>query len=118
MKKPPLHQSFKYTFQGFFWLLRNERNFQIHIAGLLINLALVTILPLQPLEIIVVIGVSFLVLITEALNTCIEKICDYIQPNFDSRIGIIKDIAGAAVLLSAIFAVVVGLLVYWKYIFN
>jgi len=38
----------------------------------------------------------FFVLVTEALNTCVEKICDYIQPEFDLRIGIIKDLAGGA----------------------
>lgn len=117
MKKPPLHKSFYFTFKGLFWLIKNERNFQIHIIGLIINLILIKIFPLQSWEILCILMVSFGVLITEALNTCIEKICDYIQPNFDIKIGIIKDIAGGAVLLATISAVITGIFIYWKYVF-
>ncbi|MBV7339203.1 diacylglycerol kinase [Chloroflexi bacterium TSY] len=35
-------------------------------------------------------------LVTEMVNTAIEAICDYIQPDYDPRIGLIKDIAAAA----------------------
>lgn len=117
MKKPPLYKSFYFTFKGLFWLIKNERNFQIHCLGLIINLILILILKLQIWEIIAILTVSFCVLITEALNTCIEKTCDYIQPNFDKKIGIIKDIAGGAVLLATVIAVIVGVLIYWKYFF-
>ncbi|WP_313027796.1 diacylglycerol kinase family protein [Soonwooa sp.] len=117
MKKPPLHKSFCYTFKGLFWLLKNERNFQIHCLGLLVNLILIFYFKLQTWEIIAVLSVTFGVMIAEALNTCIEQICDFIEPNFDKRIGVIKDIAGAAVLIASILAVVVGILVYGKYLF-
>ncbi|WP_238555087.1 diacylglycerol kinase family protein [Chryseobacterium sp. P1-3] len=53
----------------------------------------------------------------EIFNTAIERICDIIQPDFDKRIGFIKDIAAGAVVLMAIVSVIVGILVYWKYIF-
>ncbi|WP_374330948.1 diacylglycerol kinase family protein [Soonwooa sp.] len=117
MKKPPLHKSFYYTFKGLFWLLKNERNFQIHCLGLLFNLILIFYFKLQTWEIIAVLSITFGVMIAEALNTCIEQICDFIEPNFDKRIGVIKDIAGAAVLIASILAVVVGILVYGKYLF-
>jgi len=117
MKKPPLHKSFYFTFKGLFWLIKNERNFQIHIFGLIINIFLMIYFKLEVWEIITILCVSFSVLITEAVNTCIEKICDYIQPNFDNKIGIIKDIAGGAVLLATMLAVITGVLIYWKYLF-
>jgi diacylglycerol kinase (ATP) len=59
---------------------------------------------------------SAAVLSAEIFNTAIEKICDIIQPDFDERIGFIKDIAAGAVVLIAI-ASVIGVLVYWKYFF-
>lgn len=62
--------------------------------------------------------VSFGVLSAEIFNTAIEKICDIIQPEFDKRIGFIKDISAAAVILMAVLSVIVGIMVYWKYIFN
>lgn len=118
MKKPALYKSFQFTFQGLFYLLRNERNFKIHVAALLINLALIFLLNISMIDSTIIIGACFLVLITEAVNTSIEKICDYIQPNFDPKIGVIKDIAGAAVLLSAIAAVIIGIIIYWQPVFN
>ena len=59
---------------------------------------------------------SFAVLSAEIFNTAVEKICDIVQPDFDKRIGFIKDIAAGAVVLTVIAAVIVGILVYWKYV--
>ena len=116
MKKPPFHKSVQFTIRGILWILRNERNFQIHILGLIINLFLIVYLGLSNFESALIILVSFFVLVTEALNTCVEKICDYIQPEFDLKIGLIKDLAGGAVLLATISAICIGALVYWPYL--
>ena len=116
MKKPPFHKSVQFTFRGIIWILRNERNFQFHILALIINLFLIVFFGLSNTETALILFCCFFVLVTETLNTCVEKICDYIQPEFDSRIGIIKDLAGGAVMLATISAVSVGALVYWPYL--
>lgn len=53
-----------------------------------------------------------LVLAVEGLNTAVEKICDFIHPEYHERIGFIKDIAGGAVLFAAMASIAVGLLIY------
>lgn len=53
-----------------------------------------------------------LVLSVEALNTAVEKIADFIHPEFHNKIGFIKDIAAGAVMFAAMAAVAVGLLIY------
>jgi diacylglycerol kinase (ATP) len=53
-----------------------------------------------------------LVMSIEGLNTAIEKIADFIHPNYHERIGFIKDISAGAVLFSAITAIVIGLIIY------
>ena len=53
-----------------------------------------------------------LVLGIESLNTAVEKIADFIHPEFHDRIGFIKDIAAGAVLFAATAAIAVGLLIY------
>lgn len=53
-----------------------------------------------------------LVLAIEGMNTAVEKICDFIHPEYHERIGFIKDIAGGAVLFSAVASIAVGLLIY------
>ena len=59
-----------------------------------------------------------LVLAIEGLNTAVEKIADFIHPEFHDRIGFIKDIAAGAVLFAAFSAMAVGALIYVPKIFN
>jgi diacylglycerol kinase (ATP) len=59
-----------------------------------------------------------LVLGIEGLNTAVEKIADFIHPEFHNRIGFIKDIAAGAVLFAAFSAIAVGALIYVPKIFN
>jgi len=53
-----------------------------------------------------------LVLSIEGLNTAVEKVADFIHPNFNDRIGFIKDIAAGAVFFAAITAIAIGLIIY------
>lgn len=53
-----------------------------------------------------------LVLSVEGLNTAIEKIADFIHPEFHSKIGFIKDISAGAVLFAAFTAIAIGLIIY------
>ncbi|MBP6127439.1 diacylglycerol kinase family protein [Flavobacterium sp.] len=59
-----------------------------------------------------------LVLGIEGLNTAVEKIADFIHPEFHDRIGFIKDIAAGAVLFAASSALTVGALIYVPKLFN
>jgi diacylglycerol kinase (ATP) len=53
-----------------------------------------------------------LVLSIEGLNTAVEKMADFIHPEFHSRIGFIKDIAAGAVFFAALTAFTIGCLIY------
>jgi diacylglycerol kinase (ATP) len=99
-------------------MLKFERNFQIEVVALLMNIFLIFYLKISNLDTILILIVCFLVLSAEAFNTAIEKICDIIQPEFDKRIGFIKDVSAGAVILTAILSMMVGIFVYWKYIFE
>lgn len=116
MRKPPVHKSLQNAFRGVFLMMKHERNFQLEFAAFLINLFLIFYLNLSSIDTILILMVSFGVLATEILNTAIEKICDFIHPDFDKRIGFIKDISAGAVVLMAILSVIVGVMVYWKYV--
>lgn len=118
MQKPPIHKSFLNAFRGVFMMIKTERNFQVELLAFLINLFFIFYFELSYTDAALVLITSFAVLSAEIFNTAIEKICDIIQPNFDKRIGFIKDIAAGAVMLTAIAAVIVGILVYGKYVFS
>ncbi|MSP84703.1 MAG: diacylglycerol kinase family protein [Flavobacteriaceae bacterium] len=53
-----------------------------------------------------------LVLSIEGLNTAVEKVADFIHPEFHHRIGFIKDIAAGAVFFAAMTAISIGLMIY------
>lgn len=53
-----------------------------------------------------------LVLGIEGINTAVEKVADFIHPEFHEKIGFIKDIAAGAVFFAAMTAIAVGCLIY------
>jgi diacylglycerol kinase (ATP) len=53
-----------------------------------------------------------LVLSVEGLNTAVEKVADFIHPNYHEKIGFIKDIAAGAVFFAAMTAIAIGLIIY------
>lgn len=53
----------------------------------------------------------------EGLNTAIEKVADFVQPEFDEKIGFIKDVSAGAVMLISIAATIIGLIIYLPKIF-
>lgn len=57
-----------------------------------------------------------LVLSIEGLNTAVEKIADFIHPDYHERIGFIKDIAAGAVLFAAVTALIIGAIIYIPYL--
>jgi diacylglycerol kinase len=48
----------------------------------------------------------------EGLNTAVEKICDFIHPDFHAKIGLIKDVSAGAVMLVSIGASIIGCIIY------
>ncbi len=117
MRKATILESFKNAARGVTWILQNERNFQIEIGGLFINIFLIFYLNLTSQEAAIILLTSFAVLSLEMLNTSVEKICDFIQPKTDVRIKLIKDVAAGSVLVMTIAALIIALIIYPKYLF-
>lgn len=54
------------------------------------------------------------VIAAEMFNTAAERLCDMNAPSFNPWVRIIKDVAAGAVLVCAIFAVAVGICLFWN----
>ena len=105
-------QSFVYAFQGIQALFRDEPNARIHLgAAVLVNVAGLwfKISTFEWVALWVCIGLVF---IAEIINTALENICDHISPEKNVRIGEIKDLAAAAVLISVVISVIVAALIF------
>jgi len=104
--------AFKYAARGAWLLLRREPSIQIQaviglvvtFAGFYFDISAVEWIA-QTLAITLVLGV-------EGINTALEELADYIQPNHDQKIGRLKDMAAGAVLFVSLGAVVTGCLIY------
>ena len=59
-----------------------------------------------------------LVWFAELINTAIEKLTDIIQPEFHPKAKIIKDLTASAVLITAIFSIIIGLLIFGPKIYQ
>jgi diacylglycerol kinase (ATP) len=60
-------------------------------------------------DFVVVVLATGLVLTAELFNSAVERVCDFMEPGHDERIGAIKDVAAAAVGVSIVaWLVVVG----------
>ena len=65
-------------------------------------------------DFLLILIVTGIMLIAEIFNTTIEAICDYIQPEFDPKIGQIKDVASAATGLSILMWLCTLLFEIWR----
>ncbi len=67
---------------------------------------------ISSLEWIIQIFAIVLVMSVEALNTGLEKMCDFVHEDFETRIGFIKDIAAGAVAIASLGAFIIVLILY------
>lgn len=111
MRSRNLLDSFHYAFAGLGYALRTQRNTRIHLAVAVAVVALGLWLGLTFTQWAVLALTIGLVLVAEMLNTLAETIVDLISPGYHPLAKVIKDVTAGAVLLTAIFSVVVGLLV-------
>jgi diacylglycerol kinase (ATP) len=109
-------RGFGYAFAGIAVLLKSGLNFKIQLIAFCFVCFAGFYFNITSAEWLMLLGVSALVLSLEALNTSIEKLCDLYSTEENDKIKIIKDIAAGAVLVASLFAGIVGLLIFWKYI--
>jgi diacylglycerol kinase len=105
-------KSFKYAFNGLRILIKEEHNARIHlfaticviIAGLFFNISMN-----EWIGVIFSIGLVFSL---EIINSSIENIADFISPEKHEMIKRIKDLSASGVLISAITALIIGLIIF------
>ena len=110
-------RSFKAAFSGL-KLAFNEQTFRIFCFCGFIIIVLMFVFKLSIREKIIVVFLITLNLTLELINSQIEKILDIVQPNFDQRVKVIKDISAGAVLLASLGAATVGTLIFLPYLID
>ena len=105
-------KSFKFAFNGIRILFANEHNALIHLAATILVIIAGIAFKISILEWAAIFLSIGLVFTSEAINTSIEKLSDFVSPEKRSLIKEVKDLASAGVLFSAITALIIGLIVF------
>ena len=101
---------------GMFFLLKNEDSIKVQSLFFLLFIFLGYYFEITKNEWIIHIILIGFILTAEALNTVAEKICDFINPKYDDRIKLIKDISAGAVSFAVISSLIVLIIIYYPYI--
>jgi diacylglycerol kinase (ATP) len=111
-------KSIVYAFKGAYKLLFTEHSIMIQFSiGILVTLA-GFYFDISKNEWLIQTLCIGLVLSIEGLNTAVEKVADFVHPNYHEKIGFIKDIAAGAVFFAALTAIAVGMIIYVPYLIN
>jgi len=105
-------KSFSFAFNGLRILLKEEHNSRIHLLAAICVLIAAFIFNISAFEWIALVFAIGLVMTLELINSAIENMADFISPNKHDKIKKVKDLAAAAVLISAVTALVVGLIIF------
>ncbi len=109
-------RSFRYAFSGLAELLRSQHNARVHLFASLLVVIVGLSLGVTRMEWCALLLAMMLVWIAEALNTALEFLCNLVSPDFHPLIKKSKDVAAASVLISAVGAVVIGVLIFLPYL--
>ncbi|MEO7912654.1 MAG: diacylglycerol kinase family protein [Roseiflexaceae bacterium] len=112
MRATTVANSFRYAIAGLHYLLWTQRNAKIHSAIGLIAVSLGFVLGIDRYEWLALTLTIAIVLAAEGVNTAIEAAVDLASPSYHPLAKIAKDVGAGTVLLTAIAAVIVGMLLF------
>lgn len=102
----------KYAWTGLIIAFKQEINFRIHLVFTVIVLLFSFILQIKKIEWLFVIFAIAIVIISELINSVVERLIDYLKPETHIQAKEIKDISASFVLIAVIIAGVTGLIIF------
>ena len=111
-------RSFKDAIRGVGTLLRYEHNARIHLFVLVLVIIAGIFLRISGSDWMAILFVSALVFVSECFNTAVEYLSDLLTDEYNENVRRAKDVAAAGVLISAVIAVITGLIVFLPEIFR
>lgn len=111
-------KSFKFAVNGLVELAKSENNAKFHLLATIVVIIVGFLLKISQTEWITIVFAVGMVWSAEAFNTAIEKLCDFVSPNYNELIGKTKDLASGGVLAVSIAAAIAGMLIFIPKILN
>jgi undecaprenol kinase/diacylglycerol kinase (ATP) len=111
-------ESFSLAISGLRVAIKNEPNLRIHLTIAFLAVILAAFLKFNSNEWIILFFTIAFVLILELINTSLEALVDLVSPEIRYKAKIAKDVSAAAVLISAILSIIIGVILFLPKIFN
>lgn len=111
-------KTFINAFRGVLTAASTQINFRIHLVAVVLVCVFSVWLKVTLMEGLVLIIMITFVLAAEMVNTAIESLGDAVTLKKDKRIGIAKDVAAGAVLITAVFSVIVAAIIFLPKLYN
>ncbi|CAG7620010.1 diacylglycerol kinase [Paenibacillus allorhizosphaerae] len=111
-------RSFRYAYEGVKYALATQRNMKFHFFAALVVLVLAFFFNLSKFDVLFILLAVTLMIVTELINTAVEKAVDLAMPDIHPLAKIAKDTAAASVLVSAAFAAVTGMIIFYEPVDN
>ncbi len=105
-------QSFRHAIRGLKTVFDTERNFRIHTVAAILVIALALYKDLDKNLWIVLLLLIALIMSLEIFNSAVERLVDILAPKTHSFAKEIKDLLAAMVLLTSLFAIVIGIIIF------
>jgi diacylglycerol kinase (ATP) len=105
-------RSFKFALKGMWLLMSTEDSIKAQLFVAIIITAFGVYFNISNIEWMFQFFAIGLVLVAEALNTAVEKIADFIHPEYHEKIGFIKDIAAGASSFAAFTSLIIAGFIY------
>ncbi|NLX63728.1 MAG: diacylglycerol kinase family protein [Clostridiaceae bacterium] len=112
MKNKSIAQSFKNAVNGFYRAVTEEHNMKIHIAAAILVIVFGILFKLDIPRWLAVVFAIGLVFVCELFNTAIELLTDMVTTEYSQQAKNVKDISAAAVLVSAVISVIIGIIAF------
>lgn len=104
--------SFKYAFEGIITTIKEERNMFIHFLIAIIVVITGIYVRLSLNEWFICLLLFALVFSLELINTAIENTVDLVTTKKNKKAKLAKDAAAGAVLIAAVFASIIGIIIF------
>ena len=106
--------SMNHALSGIIHAFKTEKNMKIHFVVALVVIIASILLHVTRFELIAVVISITLVMLAEMFNTAVEAIVDLITDEYHELARIAKNVAAGAVVLTAVNALIVGYLVFFR----
>lgn len=108
-------RSIRYALEGLLLLLKTQYNAWIHLLATIIVVLAGFYYEITATHWAIITLTIFSVWVAETLNTAFEYLCDVTNPEFHPLVKKAKDISAGAVIISALGAIIIGLIIFLPY---